>query len=117
MKLLHSIVASRGRRNVAVLLGLAYLATWAFGVPAVVSYNDRSVVEEFKRVAARGERDDIRPSDPGFITLVAVPVFPGLVLSLRGYAIAGRYGWGGLQADVWWPGTVRQWFQITLFVS
>jgi hypothetical protein len=117
MKLQHALLASRAARNVAVLFALAYLTTWAFGVPAVVSYNDRSVVEEFKRVVARGERDDIRPSHPVFYTLAAVPAFPGIVVSLRAYSIAGRYGWGGLQTDVWWPGGVRPWFKITMFVS
>jgi hypothetical protein len=101
----------------AVLVGLAYIVTWIFGVPTVVSYNDRSVVEEYKRVVARLERDDISPSHPKFFTYAAVPAFPGLVLSLRGYAIERRYERVEIQADFWWPGAVLPWFTVTLFVS
>jgi hypothetical protein len=113
----RSVLSHRAGRIAVALFGLAYLVTWVLGVPAVVSHNDQWVVDEFKRVVSRGGRTDVSSSHPGFNTLAAVPAFPGLVISLRAYAIAGRYGWGGVQADVWWPGAVRPWFKITLFVS
>jgi hypothetical protein len=114
---IRSVLSHRVGRIAIAVFALAYVATWVFGVPAVVSHNDRWVVEEFKRVVSNGERTDVSSSHPSFDTLAAVPACPGLVVSLRTYAVAGRYGWGGVQADVWWPGAVRPWFKITLFVS
>jgi hypothetical protein len=113
----RSLLSHKAGRIAAAFFGLAYLVTWVFGVPAVVSHNDQWVVDEFNRVVARGERRDVASSHPAFLTLAAVPAFPGLVISFRTYAIARRYGWGGVQADFWWPGAVRPWFKITLFVS
>ncbi len=120
MKAVRAVLSHRSARIAALVLGFAYLATWIFGVPAVLSHNDRWVVAEYKRVVSRGERTDVLPSSPGFHTFAAIPAFPGVVLSFRTYAVAGRYGWGGLQADLWRPGlvgAVRPWFRVTLFVS
>src|ERR1700730_14858842 len=108
-----TVVIRRTRRVAVVIVCLGYLVTWLFGVPSVVSHNDRVVVEEFKRVLSSGERDDIRSSHPGFVTFTPFPMLPGVVISIRAYAVAGRYGWAGGQCDLWWPGSVRQWFKIT----
>ena len=105
------------RRIAVVALGIGYLLTWVFGVPAVVSHNDQWVVGEYKRVVSEKKRDDVLPSSPGFFTFAAFPALPGVVLSARAYQVAGRYGWGGVQADVWWPGGVWHWFAVTLYVS
>ena len=117
MKLPGTVVISRVRRIAAVTVCLGYLVTWVFGVPTVVSDNDRMVVEEFKRVLSNGERDDIRSSHSRFITFAAFPALPGVVISIRAYAAAGRYGWAGVQGDLCWPGGVRQWFKITWMQS
>ncbi len=113
----RSGLSHRAVRIAAVLFGLAYLVTWVFGVPAVVSHNDRWVVDEFKRVVSRNEGHDVLPSNPWFHTFAAFPVLPCVVVSVRAYQVAGRYGWGGVQADLWWPGGIRPWFKITLWLS
>ena len=105
------------RSLVGRLLILGYVLTWAFGAPAIQSHEEQWAVDEYKRIVAKGSNHFVLSANPSFRTLVAFPLFPGVVASFRSYQITGLYGCTGWEFHAWWPGGVYRLWQLPIWVS
>ena len=90
------------RRLFVALIGLAYLMTCFFGVPAVQSSADNWATNEYRRIVMQGRSDAGLKFEPHMKTYVSFPILPGVILSYRDYQLAGLYGFGGFQFHLWY---------------
>jgi hypothetical protein len=107
------IVWNFGRRTrIAVwLVAAMYLLTWALGAPMVQSENTRWAVNEWKRINQDSDGSALRGNLPSMQTYVAVPILPFVVTSYHEYHLAGLYGAGGWDIQLWYlTGVKRVWF-------
>jgi len=77
-----------------IVIVIAYIFTWVFGVPAVQTATNADAVEKYKHGKEYGSQR-VWDTHPWIRTSAAFPIFPGLVLSYHEYQVAGLYGWGG----------------------
>jgi len=102
-------------RSVVIVVFAAYLVTWAFGVPAVLTAEHKTAVDAYKKERARNNR--VWDAHPWIRTAAAFPILPGLVVSFHEYQVAGLDGWGGWQVYVWYWNGVRKVFEQTYWIS
>ena len=93
----------------------AYLITWAFGVPAVLTAQHAEAVDAYKVEKARENR--VWAAHPWIRTSAALPVLPGVIVSHHEYQVAGLNGWGGWQVHVWYWVGVRRILERTNWIS
>jgi hypothetical protein len=98
--------ASSAFRLGVALVALAYLVTWAFGVPSVQSALENEAWQTWKRLEARNHAPELQIY-PFIRTYLAFPPLPFLVVTYHEYQVAGLHGWGGWQLHVWIPGHLR----------
>jgi hypothetical protein len=93
-----------------------YVATWAVGVPAVQSSNTKWAIEEYKRVNL-GNNPRVWESHPYVSTFLAFPILPFVIVSYHEYQLAGLYGWGGWDLQLWYVKDVKRILKLGLWIS
>jgi hypothetical protein len=85
------------------LLLISFVATWALGVPAVVSHLHKEALAAHQSLVAHGPPPHFprNHSYPYINTPLAFPVAPGFVLSYHEYQIAPLAGAGLIQVHFW----------------
>jgi len=106
-----------GVRVFAVILVALYLLTWTFGAPRVQSENNRWALEEWKRIHQENQRRDLRDDLPYIDSFVSVPILPFVVATYHEYQLAGLYGAGGWEFQIWYVFGVRSLFFQRIWVS
>jgi hypothetical protein len=103
-------------RTVVAVLLVGYVFTAVLGVPAIQSQNSTWAMDEYQKLNA-GHRSDVWTAHPYFRTYASLPVLPLVVLTYHEYQLAGLYGWGGWDLQVWYGAGVIRLFKQTLWVS
>jgi hypothetical protein len=98
---------SKTLRLAITLFGVAYLATWGFGVPTVQSALADNALQTYKKLESRDHSPDWQ-NYPFIRTYVAFPPLPFLIVTYHEYQLAGLHGWGGWQLHFWFPGHIRK---------
>jgi hypothetical protein len=99
-----------------VVIAIAYIFTWAFGVPAVQTAANSKAVDLYKYDKAAGDRR-VSDAHPRIRTYVAFPIVPGLILSYHEYQVAGLHGWGGWELHLWYLTGVKSICGLTVWIS
>lgn len=105
----------RWRRTAWSALAAAYLLTWAWGIPSVITHlNQTSIAEEEARAARSTRKSTIHPRAD---VIVAIAPLPGFVVLYAETYGAGTCDWGGWAFYLWYPGTCKhlwtRWYWIT----
>jgi len=99
-----------------VTLVCLYLLTAFSGVPAVQSHNSDWALTEFKKI--RGVNNPVVMGPyPTMATYFSLPILPFVVLSYHEYILAGLYGWGGWDIQVWHVSGVKRVVNFTVWIS
>lgn len=95
-------VLARRIRSVCIVavFGL-YLATWAFGVPAVTSHLVQRDLEVYKDAYADKPLAYWK-SWPRLESTFGAPLLPGVVLVYYDFQLGGQWGAGGWYVFAWW---------------
>ena len=90
-------------RTLEALLLISFVATWAFGVPAVVSHLHAEALSKYQAVAAKAPPPYFprNHSYPYINTPLAFPLAPGFIVSYHEYQLAPLYGAGLIQIHFW----------------
>jgi len=85
------------------LLLISFVATWALGVPAVVSHLHHEALSTYQALVAKGPPPHFprKHSYPYINTPLAFPLAPGFVVSYHEYQLAPLYGAGLIQVHFW----------------
>ena len=95
-------ISSRRLRASAVALLIAlYLATWAFGVPAVTTHLVRRDIEAYKQ-SYTGKDPDWWKQFPYVRSAFGIPILPGLVVVYYESQLGGLWGAGSWYIFAWW---------------
>ncbi len=90
-------------RALEALLLISFVATWVFGVPAVVSHLHSEALSKYQSLAAKAPPPYLpqNHSYPYINTPLAFPLAPGFVVSYHEYQLAPLYGAGLIQIHFW----------------
>lgn len=90
-------------RALECLLLISFVATWALGVPAVVSHLHNEALSAHRSLVAHGPPPHFprNHSYPYINTPLALPIAPGFVLSYHEYQLAPLAGAGLIQIHFW----------------
>ena len=80
---------------------VAYVFTVIAGIPAAQNARTDWAVQEYKQIHSQSGRMQ-SASHPRIKTFVSVPVLPFVIVSYHEYQLAGLYGWGGWDVQVWY---------------
>jgi hypothetical protein len=105
---------SIGRLAVVIFL-VPYLATWALGVPRVLTDFTSIEVATYKRLKA--EENRVWEVHPIIRYFISFPIAPTLVLTYHEYQLAGLYGEGSWELSFWYGSGSRSIWRYDLWVS
>ncbi len=113
-----AIVPRRGRwrRRVVRFAIVAYLFTWAFGVPAVQTSLDTDAVEVYKHMREQFP-EKVRDGHPYIKSYISLPVLPGLIVTYHERQCAVLAGFGGWRLHLWWLSGVKEVFCLRSWIS
>ncbi len=101
-------------RGMFALILLAYAATWAWGVPAVIT----AVIEnDLTRNAAAAEYYKKPWVDIDSGVTFAVPVVPGIIVLYHYHNGGLLHGWGGWKIHLWYVTGSRQLYENVSWVT
>jgi hypothetical protein len=107
---------ARWRRLVVRFAIVAYLFTWAFGVPAVQTSLDTDAVEAYKHMREQFP-EKVREGHPYMKSYVSLPVLPGLIVTYHEHQCAVLAGFGGWRLHLWWLTGVTEVFCLQSWIS
>jgi hypothetical protein len=124
----------RNKVTISIVAGLYVLTAFA-GIPSVQSHNSKWAVEEYKRINTgdqshnskwaveeykrinTGDNQRVWESHPYISSYFSVPVLPLVVMSYHEYQLAGVYGWGGWDIQLWYLFGVKRLLRLPFWVS
>lgn len=105
-----------GRRSFYVV-SLFYIVTSVAGSPAVQSVNTQWATHEYLRLHDEDHHGTVEVSSPYIHTYMSVPILPLVLASYHEYQLAGVYGWGGWDVQIWYVCGVKRLVRIPCWKS
>jgi hypothetical protein len=109
-------MARKLRRWVLYALGALYLATWIWGIPATHTSIARDVISYYKQ-ARRMRPREVWDAHPRLRFGASYAILPFVVVNHYEYQVAGLWGWGGFDVDVWYFGGSVTVFSMCKWIS